>query len=117
MQIWEDLARQQSGHLLDLEKFANDTAMPYLWKQTVKQQVISAALFIAGLAALHYSNVVLGAALLLLAVHYDQQARKFDMLLVLTGYHGATARLLNRQSTAAPSPENGEIELKGSRAN
>ncbi len=108
--LWEDLVRQHD--ILDFEKFASES-MPFLWRRAVKQQVIAAVLFFAGLAALLYSNAVLGAALLLMAVHYDQQASKSNMLLVLTGYHRAMARLLNRQATATPSPENGEIGLKG----
>ncbi len=105
--VWEDLVRQHD--ILDFEKFASEL-MPFLWKRTVRQQTIAAVLFFAGLAALLYSNEVLGAALLLLAVHYDQQASKTNMLMVLTGYHRAMTRLLNKQATATPSPENGEID-------
>ena len=102
--FWDDLAFQYDNKMLDFEKFAGE-AEPHLWKRTVREYVITAVFFSAGLAALLYSNVVLGVGLLLLAVHYNQQANKSHMLLVLTAYHRAIARLLNRQATASASLE------------
>ncbi len=49
-------------------------------------------LFIGGLAAVHYGSMVLGVALLILAVHYAQQSNKSHTLLILTAYHRATVR-------------------------
>jgi len=46
-------------------------------------------------AQAHPPGIALGAALLLLALHYDQQSSKSHMLLVLTAYHRAIMRMLD----------------------
>ena len=69
-------------------------ALPVLEKQMSRSFIIGLALFVSGLLAMYLIGVVAGAALLLLALHYDQQSNKAHMLLVLTAYSRAMVRTL-----------------------
>jgi len=82
------------GQKANFEEFATE-AVPVLEKLMIREFVVAIVLFIAGLAAMYYQSIALGAALLLLALHYDQQSSKSHMLLVLTAYHRAIMRMLD----------------------
>jgi len=98
--LWQNMTEQQFRNMADLEKFAKESA-PTLWKQTVRQGLFAAALAVAGLIALSAQAWVLGAVLLLAAVHFDIVSSKTHMMLVLTSYQGAIAGLIKEKQTDA----------------
>ena len=96
LKLWEGLSLNW-GDKASFEEYASE-AVPALEKMMTRAFVIALLLFFTGLVAVHYGSMALGAALLLLAVHYDQQSNKSHLLLVLTAYHRTLARTLDRQT-------------------
>lgn len=97
LKLWDGMSLNW-GQKANFEEFASE-AVPVLEKLMTRDFVVAIALFIAGLVAIYYESIGLGAVLLLLALHYDQQSNKSHMLLVLTAYHRASMRLLEAQTT------------------
>lgn len=93
LKLWDGMSLNW-GQKADFEEFAGE-AVPMLEKLIVREFVVAIALFIAGLVAIYYQSIALGATLLLLALHYDQQSSKSHMLLVLTAYHRTIMRTLD----------------------
>ena len=101
--LWQDMTEQQFRGMADLDKFAKESA-PALWKQTVRQGLFAAVLAVTGLIALGAQVWVLGAALLLAAVHFDIASSKTNLMLVLTCYQGEIARLMREKQTEVKNP-------------
>lgn len=80
--------------MTDFEGYAGE-AEPYLEKKVMREYVIAVLLFCAGVAALMYSNFVLGAALLVAALHYDQQSNTHHLLLLMTMYRRAKSQVID----------------------
>jgi hypothetical protein len=85
------------GDFSDFEEAAGKS-IPLIEKMTTREFFVALALFGAGLVAMYYESIVLGAALLVLALHYDQQSNKSHTLLVLTAYHRAIYRTILQHS-------------------
>lgn len=101
LKLWESMSLNW-GDFADFDEVASK-AVPLFEKMMIREFVVALALFIAGLVATYYESIAIGAALLLLALHYDQQSNKSHMLLVLTAYHRAMMRTLDAQTTS-PKP-------------
>src|SRR5436309_2783022 len=82
----------QHDIMSDFENYGRE-AEPYLERQVIKGWVIALLLFCSGIAALVFSNMILGAVLLVSAVHFDQQSNTHHVLLILTKYHRAMAKI------------------------
>lgn len=101
LKLWDGTSLNW-GQKASFEEFSRE-AVPVLEKLMIREFVTAITLFIAGLVAMYYDSIALGAALLLLALHYDQQSNKSHMLLVLTAYHRAIMRTLD--ATKGPRAE------------
>jgi hypothetical protein len=88
----------QHDMMTDFENYGRE-AEPYLQRKVTQEYVIALLLFSAGVAALIYSSFILGAALLVSAVHFDQQSNTRHLLLLMTKYHRAMAQLINKDKT------------------
>ena len=88
----------QHDMMTDFENYGRE-AEPYLESKVMRGYVIALVLFCAGVAALIYSSFILGAALLVSAVHFDQQSNTHQLLLLMTKYHRAMAQLINKDKT------------------
>jgi len=101
LNLWEGMSLKWQEKAT-FEEYASE-AIPAIERLMIRQLVIASLLFVGGLVFLYFDAIVLGAAFLLLAVHYDQQSSKSHMLLFLTAYHRAMARTLAGQSAAGSS--------------
>ena len=99
LNLWEGLSLKW-GDFSDFEEAASKS-VPLFEKMMIKELLVALALFSAGLVAMHYESIVLGAALLVLALHYDQQSNKSHTLLVLTAYHRAIHRAIMQHGRRA----------------
>lgn len=103
LRLWEGMSLNW-GDFANFEEAAS-AAVPLFEKMMIREFVIALVLFIAGLVAVHYGSIALGAALLLLAVHYNQQSNKSHTLLVLTTYFRTITRMLDARTTSGTQPD------------
>lgn len=99
LNLWEGLSLKW-GDFSDFEEVAGKS-VPLFEKMMIREFLVALVLFIAGLVAIHYESIVLGAALLVLALHYDQQSNKSHTLLMLTVYHRAIHRSIMQHGRRA----------------
>lgn len=97
LNLWDGLSVRW-GDAVDFEHYAGE-ALPLLETQMTRGFIVAVVLFVAGLVALHFEGLILGAALLLLALHYNQQSNKAHVLLILTAYNRAITRMIGSGAT------------------